>query len=132
MISALYTRAPLAVLYDIEGTVVLAYEYNRTPCIQTHASIELPKLVLLLTFLLQVVVVDQIRCVVRFKAGEISSLMLSDDFACRDFFREVVSVVWNHALEPLVSEFCLLHPNLLFAVGSEFKINALLHVVASV
>ena len=77
-------------------------------------------------------VVDQIRCVVRFKAGEVSSLVLSDDFARRDLFREVVSVIWNQAIEPLVSEFCLLHPDLFFGAGSDFKINALLHVVASV
>ena len=97
-----------------------------------NISIEFPKLVLLLTFLLQVVVVDQIRCVVRFKAGEVSSLVLSDDFARRDLFREVISVIWDQAVEALAVKLSLLHPNLLLAAGAEFKVHALMQGVAAV
>lgn len=77
-------------------------------------------------------VVHQIRNVGRFKSGQVSDLVLSEDFARRDLFREVVSMIGNHAFQPEVLKFSLLHPNLLVAFGSEFKINALLHVVASV
>ena len=99
---------------------------------QTRSSIEFPKLVLLLTFLLQVVVVDQIRCVVRFKAGEVSSLVLSDDFARRDFFRESVSMIWDQAVESLTVKLSLPHPNLLLAVGAKFKVHALMQSIAAV
>ena len=77
-------------------------------------------------------VVDQVGCVVRFEVGEVSNLVLSDDFARRDLFCEVVAVVWNQALEALVSEFCFSHPDLFFGAGSDFKINALLQGVAAV
>ena len=97
-----------------------------------RSSIEFPKLILLLTFIFKVLVVHQIRCVVRFKAGHVSDLVLSDDFARRDLFREVVSVIWNQAIESLAVKLSLLHPNLLFAVGSEFKVHALMQGVTSV
>ena len=82
--------------------------------------------------MVQVAVVDQVRCVVRFEAVQVSIPVLSDDFARRDLFCEVVAVVWNQAVEPLVSEFCPSHPDLFFGAGSDFKINALLQGVAAV
>ena len=80
----------------------------------------------------QVAIVDQVHCVVRFKAIQVSIPVLSDDFARRDLFCEVVAVVWNQAVEPLVSECCFSHPDLFFGAGSDFKINALLQCVATV
>ena len=77
-------------------------------------------------------VVDQVCCVARFEVGEVSNLLLSDDFGRRDLFGEVVAVVWNQAVEPLVSEFCFSHPNLFFAAGSEFKVHTMIQGVTAV
>ena len=82
--------------------------------------------------MVQVAVVDQVRCVVRFEAVQVSIPVLSDDFARRDLFCEVVAVVWNQAVEPLVSEFCFSHPNLFFAAGSKFKVHAMIQGVTAV
>ena len=64
--------------------------------------------------------------------GEVSNLVLSDNFDRRDLFRAIVSVVRNTAVEALTVKLSLLHPNLLFAADAEFKIHALLQGVAAV
>ena len=58
--------------------------------------------------------------------------MLSDDFARRDLFGEVVSMILNQAIEPLASEFCLLHPDFIFVTLEDFKIDPLMKFVPAV
>ena len=77
-------------------------------------------------------VVHEIRCAVRLIAGHGSNLLLSNNFARRDLFREVISVIWDQAVEALAVKLSLLHPNLLLAAGAEFKVHALMQGVAAV
>ena len=68
----------------------------------------------------------------RFETVDVTDLMLMFDFAAGDFFGEFVSVIGNEAVEALAVKFSLLHPNLLFAVGTKFEVHALLQGVAAV
>ena len=77
-------------------------------------------------------VVHKVRCDVRIKTGRVANLVLSDDFARRDLFREVVSMVGYQAVEALAVKFSLLHPNFLLAAGAEFKVHALMQGVTAV
>ena len=87
-------------------------------------STHVPECVFLARFMFQVVVVNQIRCEACFKAGDVASLVLSNDFARRDLFCEVVSVIGNLAVEALAVKLSLFHPNLLFAAVAEQRVEA--------
>ena len=105
---------------------------DKGPCRRVLCSIRFPKRAFFARLFLQISVVDQVGGVVRFETVDVTDLMLMFDFAAGDFFGEFVSVIGNKAVEALAVKFSLLHPNLLFAVGTKFEVHALLHVVAAV
>ena len=83
-----------------------------------------PEWVLAARLGLQIVIVHKVGCVARFKAGEVSNLLLTNDFARRDLFAEVVSVIGDQAAKALAVKLSLFHPNLLFGAGAEQHVKA--------